>query len=83
MTNDLISDSGIACKSFMESLWGSEGNFIDTKLGRGRIDAVRTKAGQDLEVIVKIPDLDGFTLFSGLDLWINDAKLIDELNMEI
>jgi hypothetical protein len=32
-------------KSFMSDLWGAEGNFIDTPLGRGRIESVRTKAG--------------------------------------
>ena len=56
-------------KTFMEFLWGSIGNFIDTPLGRGRIENVRTKAGIDLEVMVKIPNIDGFTLFSGLKLF--------------
>ena len=56
-------------KTFMEDLWGAEGDFIDTPLGRGRIENVRTKAGIDLEVMVKIPDIDGFTLFSGLKLF--------------
>ena len=35
-------------KAFMESLWGAEGNFIDTPLGRGRIENVRCKFGIDL-----------------------------------
>jgi hypothetical protein len=56
-------------KTFMEFLWGSIGNFIDTPLGRGRIENVRTKVGIDLEVMVKIPDMDGFTLFSGMELF--------------
>ena len=56
-------------KTFMEDLWGAEGNFIDTPLGRGRIENVRTTAGIDLEVMVKIPNIDGFTLFSGIELF--------------
>jgi hypothetical protein len=55
-------------KSFMNDLWGAEGNFIDTPLGRGRIESVRTKAGIDLEVMVAINDVDGFTLFNGTEL---------------
>ena len=53
-------------KTFMNDLWGAEGDFIDTPLGRGRIENVRTKAGIDLEVMVKIPNIDGFTLFDGM-----------------
>ena len=60
-------------KEFMEDVWGAEGDFIDTPLGRGRIENVRTKAGIDLEVMVKIPNIDGFTLFSGLKLFEFDA----------
>jgi hypothetical protein len=45
----------------------------DTPLGRGRIENVRTKVGIDLEVMVKIPNIDGFTLFSGLELFEFDA----------
>jgi hypothetical protein len=56
-------------KTFMEDLWGAEGDFIDTPLGRGRIENVRTKAGIDLEVMVKIPNIDGFTLFDGMELF--------------
>ncbi len=56
-------------KEFMEDVWGAEGDFIDTPLGRGRIENVRTTAGIDLEVMVKIPNIDGFTLFSGLKLF--------------
>ena len=37
-------------KTFMNDLWGAEGDFIDTPLGRGRIENVRTKAGIDLAV---------------------------------
>ena len=53
----------------MEDLWGAEGDFIDTPLGRGRIENVRTKAGSDLQVMVKIPNIDGFTLFDGMTLF--------------
>ena len=56
-------------KEFMNDLWGTEGDFIDTPLGRGRIENVRTKAGIDLEVMVKIPDIDGFILFNGMELF--------------
>ena len=56
-------------KTFMNDLWGAEGDFIDTPLGRGRIENVRTKAGIDLEVMVKIPNIDGFTLFDGIELF--------------
>ena len=56
-------------KEFMEDLWGAEGDFIDTPLGRGRIENVRTKFGTDLEVMVKIPNIDGFTLFNGTTLF--------------
>jgi hypothetical protein len=56
-------------KTFMNDLWGAEGDFIDTPLGRGRIENVRTKAGIDLEVMVKIPNIDGFTLFNGMELF--------------
>jgi len=66
MTNNEI-------KTFMNDLWGAEGDFVDTPLGRGRIENVRTKAGIDLEVMVKIPNIDGFTLFSGLKLFEFDA----------
>ena len=55
--------------TFMNDLWGAEGDFIDTPLGRGRIENVRTKAGIDLEVMVKIPNIDGFTLFDGMELF--------------
>jgi hypothetical protein len=61
-------------KTFMNDLWGAEGDFIDTPLGRGRIENVRTKAGIDLEVMVKIPNIDGFTLFSGLELFSLEAQ---------
>ena len=60
-------------KTFMEDLWGAEGDFIDTPLGRGRIENVRTKAGIDLAVMVKIPNIDGFTLFSGIELFEDNA----------
>ena len=56
-------------KTFMEDLWGAEGEMIDTPLGRGRIENVRTKAGIDLSVMVKIPGIDGFTLFRGTELF--------------
>ena len=56
-------------KTFMEDVWGAKGNSIDTPLGRGRIESVRTTAGIDLAVMVKIPNIDGFTLFSGIELF--------------
>ena len=61
-------------KTFMEDLWGAEGDFIDTPLGRGRIESVRTKAGIDLEVRVDFAGRDvgtrsGMRLFSGLKLF--------------
>jgi len=56
-------------KTFMNNLWGAEGTMIDTPLGRGWIANVRTKAGIDLEVMVAIPDIDGFTLFNGMELF--------------
>ena len=56
-------------KTFMNDLWSAEGDFIDTPLGRGRIENVRTKAGIDLQVMVKIPEMDGFTLFNGMELF--------------
>ena len=59
--------------TFMNDLWGAEGDFIDTPLGRGRIENVRTKAGIDLEVMVAIPDIDGFTLFNGMELFDMEA----------
>ena len=60
-------------KTFMNDLWGAEGTMIDTPLGRGWIANVRTKAGIDLEVMVAIPDIDGFTLFNGMELFDMDA----------
>ena len=65
-------------KTFMEDVWGAEGDFIDTPLGRGRIENVRTKAGIDLEVMVKIPNIDGFTLFSGIELFEFHTTTISE-----
>ena len=56
-------------KTFMEDLWGAEGKFIDTPLGRGVIENVRTMRGIDLAVMVKIPEMDGFTLFNGMTLF--------------
>ena len=56
-------------KNFMEELWGAEGEFVDTPLGRGEIEEVRTMAGTDFSVRVKIPNIDGSTLFSGLTLF--------------
>ena len=68
-TNEVAMNITPELKTFMEDVWGAEGDFIDTPLGRGRIENVRTKAGIDLEVMVKIPDIDGFTLFSGIELF--------------
>ncbi len=60
-------------KTFMNDLWGAEGTMSDTPLGRGWIANVRTKAGIDLEVMVAIPDIDGFTLFNGMELFDMEA----------
>ncbi len=62
-------------KQFMEDLWSAEGKMIDTPLGVGTISNVRTKAGIDLEVMVKIRGIDGFTLFSGLKLFANKSVI--------
>ena len=60
-------------KTFMEDVWGAEGDFIDTPLGRGRIENVRTTAGIDLEVRVDFGGRDvgtrsGMRVFSGIEL---------------
>ena len=60
-------------KTFMENVWGAEGDFIDTPMGRGRIENVRTTAGIDLEVRVDFGGRDvgtrsGMRVFSGIDL---------------
>ena len=65
-------------KTFMEDLWGAEGDFIDTPLGRGRIDNVRCKFGIDLEVRVDFGGVDvgtnsGMRLFSALELFDMEA----------
>ena len=60
-----VSDITPEMKKFMNDLWGAEGDFVDTPLGRGRIEDVRTKAGLDLAVTVSIPDVDGMTIFDG------------------
>ena len=56
-------------KTFMEWLWDAEGEMINTPLGRGTIENIRTLAGIDLSVMVKIPGIDGFTLFRGTELF--------------
>ena len=56
-------------KEFMETLWDSNGDTINTPLGVGVIEEVRTMAGNDFSVRVKIPNIDGSTLFSGLSLF--------------
>ena len=56
-------------KTFMEDLWGAEGDFINTPIGRGRIENVRTKAGIDLEVMVRIANTGGIALFNGMELF--------------
>ena len=56
-------------KTFMEWLWDAEGEMINTPLGRGTIENIRTLAGIDLSVMVKIPNIDGFTIFSGTALF--------------
>lgn len=65
-------------KTFMNDLWGAEGDFIDTPLGRGRIDNVRCKFGIDLEVRVDFGGVDvgtnsGMRLFSALELFDMEA----------
>ena len=60
-------------KTFMNNLWSAKGEMIDTPLGEGRIENVRAKFGIDLEVMVKIPDMDGFTLFNGMELFDMEA----------
>ena len=60
-------------KTFMENVWGAEGDFIDTPMGRGRIENVRTTAGIDLEVRVDFGGRDvgtrsGMRVFSGIEL---------------
>ena len=62
-------------KTFMEDLWGAEGKFIDTPLGRGVIENVRTMRGIDLAVMVKISGIDGFTVFRGTELLEHLKKL--------
>ena len=56
-------------KTFMEDLWGAEGDFINTPIGRGRIENVRTKVGIDLEVMVRIANTGGIALFNGMELF--------------
>ena len=60
-------------KTFMNNLWGAKGEMIDTPLGEGRIENVRAKFGIDLEVMVTIPGIDGFTLFNGMELFDMEA----------
>ena len=62
-------------KTFMEDVWGAEGDFIDTPLGRGRIENVRTKAGIDLEALITLNDSGNAGLFSGLELFEKDAVI--------
>ena len=62
-------------KTFMEDVWGAEGDFIDTPLGRGRIENVRTKAGIDLEALIILNDSGNAGLFSGLELFEKDAVI--------
>ena len=79
MTNTLIwyilrykmrnEDINMTEKEFMETLWDSNGETINTPLGVGVIEEVRTMAGVDFSVRVKIPNIDGSTLFSGLTLF--------------
>ena len=50
-------------KTFMEDLWGAEGDFINTPIGRGRIENVRTKVGIDLEVrLLQVAEREPFPL---------------------
>jgi len=73
-TNEVAMNITPELKTFMEDVWGAEGDFIDTPLGRGRIEDVRTKAGIDLEVRVDFGGRDvgtssGMRVFSGLKLF--------------
>ena len=74
-TREVIDMTNFPEKQFMEDLWSAEGKMIDTPLGVGTISNVRTKAGIDLEVMVKIRGIDGFTLFSGLKLFENKSVI--------
>ena len=70
-------------KEFMEDVWGAEGDFIDTPLGRGRIENVRTTAGIDLEVRVDFGGRDvgtrsGMRVFSGIELFEFHTTTISE-----
>ena len=56
-------------KTFMEWLWDAEGELVNTPLGKGTIENIRTLRGIDLSVMVKIPNRDGFTIFSGTALF--------------
>ena len=56
-------------KTFMEDLWGAKGKRIDPKNWSGTIESVRTKAGIDLEVMVRIANTGGIALFNGLELF--------------
>ena len=65
-------------KTFMNNLWGSEGEMIDTPLGEGRIENVRCKFGIDLEVRVDFGGVDvgtksGMRLFSALEQFDKEA----------
>ena len=78
-TNEVAMNITPELKTFMEDVWGAEGDFIDTPLGRGRIENVRTTAGIDLEVRVDFGGRDvgtrsGMRVFSGIDLFEFDAS---------
>ena len=60
-------------KTFMEWLWDAEGELVNTPLGKGTIENIRTLRGIDLSVMVKIPGIDGFTLFNGMELFDMEA----------
>ena len=64
-------------KEFMNTLWSAEGELMVMPCKSvGKIESVRTMLGTDLEVIVKISGLDGFSLFSA-------EKLFDDLNGDL
>ena len=72
-TNEVAMNITPELKTFMENVWGAEGDFIDTPMGRGRIENVRTTAGIDLEVRVDFGGRDvgtrsGMRVFSGIEL---------------
>ena len=70
-------DMNMTKKEFMNTLFDAEGELMVMPCKSvGKIESVRTKLGTDLEVMVKISGLDGFSLFSA-------EKLFDDLNGDL